>query len=430
MSLFDRFDSEVTEALVELAAPRTPDYFDLVLERAVSRRQRPAWTFPERWLPMNVLARRPTFVPALPWRTIGLLIIMGLLLAALFAVGLGAWLQRTAPPYGLAENGLVAYSDNSDIYARDLSTGDVTLLVGGPETDLGPWFSRDGSRFFFIRVTSQEPEMAAVMVADADGSNMHMVVSPEAAGDVHFTEWSPDGDMLIVSNSAEGVPPLSIVNVAGEPQRRAIDLPLDVEIVDWRPGSNELIFLGREPQAAANAFAFYKVGIDGTGLRQLVPPEAFGGRRHGPFSLSHDGRFLAYTSSVGASGLASNILDLETEEERVLRGGFLQGWATFSPDGERLAFIRYSDAAGSDIAAQAFIGPADGDGTDAVPIGPEVRIQQNTPGLRIQFSPDATNLLVVHAAGEEAWLADVATGDYESVAVGDDEWVTWQRRAP
>ncbi len=59
-----------------------------------------------------------------------------------------------------------------------------------------------------------------------------------------------------------------------------------------------------------------------------------------------------------------------------------------------------------------------------------MRNQPGTPGLRIQFSPDGTNLLIVHDAGQEAWLADVATGGYQSVALGDEEWVSWQRLAP
>lgn len=426
MSALDRFDRDFAEALADLAEPRTPDYLDDVIERAVSRRQRPAWTFPERWFPMGVLARRPALAPALPWRTIGLLIVMALLLAALFAIGLGALLQRTAPPYGVAENGLVVYSADGDIYARDVSTGDVRLIIGGPDIDVGPWFSRDGSRFSFVRVTGQEPETIALMVAEADGSNVRTVLAPEVVGERHWFEWSPSGDMLVIVNSAEGVPPLSVINVDGEPERRAIDVPFEVHEVDWRPGSDELVFIGREPEAHRNARGFYAVGIDGTGLRELVPP-ADSGTHHGPFSLSHDGRFLAYTSSNSGGQVHSYILDLDSGEIRSLGGYFNQAWATFSPDGERLALVAYE---GNGSSAWAVIGSSAGNGTDAVQIGPEVRNLPNTPGLRIQFSPDGTKLLIVHAAGQEAWLADVATGEYHSVFLGEEEWVSWQRRGP
>jgi Tol biopolymer transport system component len=293
--------------------------------------------------------------------------------------------------------------------------------------NVGPSFSRDGRRFSFVRVMGGEPEMIALMVADADGSNVHTVVEPEVIGDRHWFEWSPNGDMLVLVDSAEGVPQLSVVDVIGEPQRRAVNVPLEVHIVDWRPGSDELIFIGREPTAPSGAKGFYAVGIDGTGLRELVPPPGSGGTHTGPFSLSHDGRFLAYTAVSATGHVSSHILDLNSGETRALGGWSNQAWTTFSPDGERLALVRYP---GTGAAAQAFIGSSGGDGTDAQAIGPEVQNQPGRHGLRIQFSPDGTKLLIVHAAGAEAWVADVATGEYDSVALGEEEWVTWQRLAP
>ena len=333
--------------------------------------------------------------------------------------------ERTAPPFGLAANGAIVYSENGDIYSRDLETGTATLLVGGQEVDVGPSFAPDGRRFSFVRVTSEEPAMIALMVANADGSDVHVVVEPEVEGDRHWFTWSPNSDMFVVQNSADGVPPLSVVNVIGEPQRRAISVPFEVHQVDWRLGGDELIFLGKEPEAPTGPRALYAVGIDGTGARELVPPPDSGTLAGGPFSLSHDGRFLAYTTANASGHVSSHILDLDSGETRDL-GGFNQGWPTFSSDGERLALVRYPSTG---AAAQAFIVSSGGDGTDAVAVGPEVRNQPGTPGLRIQFSPDGTKLLIVHAAGAEAWVADVATGEYEGVALGDDQWVSWQRLA-
>jgi dipeptidyl aminopeptidase/acylaminoacyl peptidase len=332
-----------------------------------------------------------------------------------------------APPFGLAANGPVIYSENGDIYARDLETGTITLLVGGPEVDVGPFFSPDGSRFAFVRVTSEAPAMIAIMVADADGSNVHMVVEPEVEGDRHWWDWSPDSHMLVIQNSADGVPPLSVVDVTGTPQRRAIAVALEVHQVAWRLGGEELIFLGRDPEAGTSPRGLYAVGIDGTGLRELVAPPTSGTLAGGAFSLSHDGHFLAYTTVSPSGHVSSHILDLGSGDTRSMGGGFNQAWPTFSPDGERLALVRYPSTG---AAARAFIVSSAGDGTDAVAMGPEMPNRPGTRGLQIQFSPDGTKLLIVHAAGEGAWVADVATGAYESVAVGDDQWVSWQRLAP
>ena len=55
MSAVDRFDQRFDSLLEELGAATYPDYFDDVLDDAMRPTQRPAWTFPERWLPMGVL---------------------------------------------------------------------------------------------------------------------------------------------------------------------------------------------------------------------------------------------------------------------------------------------------------------------------------------------------------------------------------------
>ena len=56
--------------LGDLAMGPYPDYIDDVLATTAQRRQRPAWTFPERWLPMVDIARQPVFAPRIPWRAI------------------------------------------------------------------------------------------------------------------------------------------------------------------------------------------------------------------------------------------------------------------------------------------------------------------------------------------------------------------------
>ena len=52
-----RFDRVLPGLFDELADARTPDYLEAAIERASSRPQRPAWTFPGRWLPMEITTR-------------------------------------------------------------------------------------------------------------------------------------------------------------------------------------------------------------------------------------------------------------------------------------------------------------------------------------------------------------------------------------
>ena len=61
---------------------RTPDYLDDVLAQTAGTRQRPAWTFPERWFPMADITSRQAVAPRVPFRAIGVaLVILALLIA-------------------------------------------------------------------------------------------------------------------------------------------------------------------------------------------------------------------------------------------------------------------------------------------------------------------------------------------------------------
>lgn len=424
MSATERFDRDFADLLSELAESRTPDYFPEVLERAVSVKQRPAWTFPERWFPMGVLARGASLRPALPWRMVALLALLLAVLLATVIIGVGALLlqSRPAPPFGLAANGVLAYSHEGDIYSRDPANGESRLLVGGADFDVGPVFSSDGTTLTFIRVLQTEPrEIVAVMAANADGSNLRTLVEPEPAGELHWSSLSPDGRHLILANSSEESPGLSVVNIA-DGSRTALDVGVEAQSVEWLPDSSEIVFRGIDGRDAA----LYAIRPDGSNLRRLT--ESIPGTAYDiVLSISHDGRFVGYNSRVGSIH-SFNILDLQTGEHVVQLppiGGH-EGHPVFSPDNQNVAFIRYTPE------AQAYVGPIEGKSSDATPIGPKVRLPDYHRGLFQQFSPDGKSLLIVSEEGQ-VWLADVATGEYREITWdrdADEVHMGWQRRAP
>jgi hypothetical protein len=432
MTAEKRFDRDFADLLVELAEPEFPDYFQEALERAVSHRQRPAWTFPERWIPMGVLTRRLPLFPALPGRTVGILLMLLLALLATVVIGVGALLlqERPAPPFGIASNGVIAYGHEGDIYTRDLRTGESRLIVDGPAFDVGPWFSRDGTQIIFVRLLETEPqEVVAVMSVGVDGSNQRTLVEPEGAGEIHWSDLSPDGRLFAVANSAEGVPRLSVVELASG-TRTPIDLAVTATEFEWTVDSHGLILRGEDEQGAS---ALYHVNADGTGLRRLTETTRGEGQFAPPFPISHDGRYLAYSSFRGGA-LYLHLLDLETDEVEIwlppIKVGMATGWPAFSPDNELIAYVNYSQPSSIEISAQVMVGPIDGGTAAAQPAGPLVRIPQLTRGLAVQFSPDGESLLITSDAGE-TWLADIATRSYDEVALDRDEFPpAWQRRAP
>ena len=103
-----RFEHDLPRLLEDAYVAGTPDYRDDLVRRIAVTPQRPAWTFPGRWLPMDVLVQAvPT--PRTPWRTVGILALIGLLIAAAtIAVFIGSR-PRLPDPYGIAANGVFAY---------------------------------------------------------------------------------------------------------------------------------------------------------------------------------------------------------------------------------------------------------------------------------------------------------------------------------
>jgi Tol biopolymer transport system component len=430
MNASERFDRDLGELMADLVQPRFPDYFDEALERAVADRQRPAWTFPERWFPMGVLSRRRPLVPALPAPVVGVLVILMLLVAVTVAIGVGSLLlqPRPAPAFGLAANGLFAYSQDGDVYTTDPGTGETRSIVSGPTVDISPLFSNDGTKIVFIRIFETGPQdIIAVMMVDADGSNLRTLVEPEVAGERHWSYLSPDGRRLAIVNSADGVPPLSIVDIATN-VRTTIDLQIAATEFEWTNDSQGLIIRGEDE---SNRSALYHVDADGTNLSQLTEPASGEGRFAPPFPISHDGRYLGYSSFSGGS-LFLHVLDLESAEvtDWYPLEGVATGWPAFSPDSDRIAFINYSLPTSAEITAQAMVGPIDGGPAAARPVGPAVRIPQLTRGLTVKFSPDGASLMITADSGE-VWLVNLASGTFEPLDIQRDEFeISWQRRAP
>src|SRR6188472_3643021 len=116
MTPIERFEDRLPAALADLAQPLSSDYLPDLLVRTRRERQRPAWTFPERWIPMTVITRR-----ASPSTLGGLRVALGLGAALLLAliIAIGMLLATGSAPTSLVtapRNGLIAYQLDGDIW--------------------------------------------------------------------------------------------------------------------------------------------------------------------------------------------------------------------------------------------------------------------------------------------------------------------------
>jgi dipeptidyl aminopeptidase/acylaminoacyl peptidase len=392
MTTESRLTRDLPVILGDLATGPYPDYIDDVLASSEHVRQRPAWMFPERWLPMVDIVRQPVLAARLPWRSIALVMLLVAMVVAAAAVYIGSQ-QRVPAPFGLARNGLIAYEAGGDIFTADPSTGAATRIVAGSATDVGPRFSLDGTRVAFERRV--DATTSQLYVARSDGSNLTLV-TPEplslAPGDSGRAwekyEFSPDGRALLIATMTAGVPSMALAQTDGS----GIS-PLETGMIATEPSfrppdGKEILFIGTENARSG----LFTVDTAGGRVRQvlLVPS----GYDLAGASWSPDGSRIAYWSWGGPSeGLnaRTHVVAANGTGDKELPsppGTVWNAHATWSNDGTRL-FIARAYTPGFDDVRGAIV-PADGSsvGVEVAPAGVET-----TCCAAWIWSPDDSQLL-------------------------------------
>jgi dipeptidyl aminopeptidase/acylaminoacyl peptidase len=387
MTVAQRSERDLPRILDELAVSPYPDYIDSVLAASARRRQRPPWTFPERWLSMSTFTARAATVPRTPLRIVALVAVILVALAVGAALLIGSR-RQVPPPFGRAANGLVAYSAHGDIYTVDPATGVSRAIVTGPETDINPRWSRDGTRLAFERKAQGDSGPGFVYVARADGSDPIKMATAAPLADIFDYEFSPDGTRLLI---AYGVGADQIVDygVLGSGNWavlmaatdgsavRALDVGTPLPNVAWRPPlGHELMFMD------ANDGSIHLLSADGGAPRTILGPRPFRARAHP--SWSPDGSLIAFDEwdpNAATWTVQTHIIKADGTGERTLPtppGATWQASESWSNDGTRLLVFRgyHADQAG----AQPVVVSVDG-------TQPEVPI--TVPG--VTFSPTETH---------------------------------------
>jgi len=428
-----------------------PTDVDDLLARTAATRQRPAWTFPERWLPVNIAIGQPTIAGRrTSLRAIGLvaLLLITLLVGAVFVAGSR---RPVPPPFGLAANGQLVYvrpADGTgavvdgvyrmpfgDIVLVDPSTGVQTELVGGPASDGSPAISLDGTRLAFVRDGTAGKVLYVVDTAGGDP-----VALGDAFPDIRDPAWSPDGSKIAFAAPDGARWRLWIVSTDGG---RAVMVPtgdiVSAAVPQWRPPmGDELLFLGAstgellspggyrdfwgndEPGQDASSIGLYLVRPDGTDLRPVTPATGSGGdyshtawtadgtriltQVHGPYGYM---RVEALDPDGTVRQTFCPVVGLETLAPLL------------SPDGRSVA---YADLGAGDhwTLRVARLGES----------GPPVGVAEFDGGAAsYAWSPDGRTIVVTHHYFRETWLVDIANKTKTKATWFDSGNPAWQRLA-
>jgi hypothetical protein len=431
MTTDDRLLRDLPGILGELADGPYPDYIDALLADSATVRQRPGWTFPEWWLPMLDTVRRPLLVTAVPWRPIFLVI---LLLALLFAAALFVGGPRPLPaPFGPASNGVVAYDGNGDIFMADPVTGSESAVITGPETDLGPRFSLDGTHLAFER--KLDGGRSQIYVLRTDGREL-TVVTPEpvmlAPSDFGRAweryEFSPDGRTLLIAGGEGGPATMTIAQTDGS-DAQTLDVGMTVREPSFRPPA------GREVLFQGTGFRGGLFVVDlGTGKVRPIYVLSTGFGLAGP-TWSPDGSRIAFwmwTDHVEGMTARTNIISADGSGRRELPsppGAVWNAHATWSNDGSRLFIARGYTPGNQDVRGAVI--PADGSDFGRE-IAPAVSVETGCCAAWM-WSPDDTKILGRPAGlttGPRALILDVAGGPVREAPWTSSSDLSWQRLAP
>lgn len=393
---------------------------------AATRRtaQRPGWTIPERWLPMQLTMHRVDVRPP-----ITRLALVALLALALVAVALVVGSQRRLPPpFGPARNGLIAYDTAAGIYLVNADGSGTELAFGGLGREYTPTFSPDGTKIAFWSRADEDGSLR-LLVADATADATPTVVSgdiaPITSNINRAPAWSPDGTRLAFSADDQGVQRLFIAKADGSGVTPISDRSDDRSYPTWSPDGTWLAYQRLPRNGGRPGLAI--VMADGNGERVLTRSLGTFNTAwdFGPSRWSADSTRLAYFRFADGK-FVLGVVDLQGRQTLVpdpndkiftMAIPFDRLSFAFSPDGRSVAFVAEPDGVvvvGADGAGAHIVSPTSAD-------------------CGLGWSPDGTRILVTHCVeGFESIPTDGVGPTLRIPFASDRSYGTpsWQRLAP
>jgi dipeptidyl aminopeptidase/acylaminoacyl peptidase len=392
------------------------------LERslAATRRigQRPGWTLPERWIPMELaMARTRVQRPMLA------IVMLVLLTAAVVAAALFVGARPQQPPLPF-RNGVIALAKDGDIFVADRPGGDLRPLVAGPGNDQSPMFSPDGTRLAFVRDDGQG---SFLMVADADGTNA-VQIPLEPFLDTSLWSFAPDGRSLMTVAQIDGAKRVVIRPVDPAAALTVLDIRLPaswmyIEDPRFHPTNpQEILVVAQLVPDGPRGLYVYDLATGA--IRTIVEPADGFTPYVDDVAWLPDGEHIIYSLGgdphvVAADGSGDQALD--ALKDRI---------SPLSNDGTRIVVdVGVADVPGDDSHQRSVVVPIDGEGE-------RVKLACGL-GMKIEcawswiWSPDDSMLIgtVPHETSSTYLQADPDTGrvtELDWVDVGTPAW----QRAP
>jgi len=444
MSTARPVESRLPEILEGISAPRTPDYFDDILGQVGRTRQRPGWSFPERWLPMTALSERVATAPRIPMRMAVVLALLLLTLAVSIVLIAGSQRPSVPAPFGIAGNGEVVFADQTGaIVAGNVSDGSTRIIVPG-EGHARPVFSPDGRWLAYLQDNNARL-MFDVVVADPDGASPRVIGTlPTNFG--HFG-WTPDsarvvavtGGRILAFDRNGAADPTVLANGVDQDDGSFDAFNANITDMFRPPKGDEILFIGGRSAGTG----IYRLAVGGdepipviTDKTSPIPGSYFSSPQWAPdgskiaFSLDlhynvDDYLGRAWVINADGTGL-ERVSTFDASPTDIVA----EGHVSWSPDGSRVAFQRWINHR---------------DGVDVRPVVVvDLATHRETEMANVEvngyggwsWSPDGASILQVpneqSADAGAVLVLDASTGERRTIGWTGDfgQGASWQRTVP
>ena len=232
-----------------------------------------------------------------------------------------------------------------------LNTAEAPVKINAGNVSREPSPSPDGTQLAFAvsQLTPMGEQQHDLYIVNRNGMNMRWLT--RTGGIEQEPKWSPDGTKILFTGIADGRSDLFVINP------------------------------------------------DGTGLTNLTSSiMTLTNIRHPAWS--RDGNFIAFTAAAGTTHSIYMIDANGSNLRQITTDGSFDAWPTFSPDGQKIAFVRYNNAT-----------PALGDDIVVVNVNGGATVRYALPGDQRtpSWSPDGSFIALSGTAVAGSGIVQIYT---------------------
>ena len=219
----------------------------------------------------------------------------------------------------------------------DYDGHDPQTIVASKDPILSPAWAPNGEKLAYVKF-EVERGRTSLRVHDLSTGNITEVSSRPGINGA--PTWSPDGNKLAMTLSFRGNPDIYVYDLRSKNLRQLTRSgAIDTEAA-WSPDGESIAFTsdrGGKPQ-------IYRMRPDGSQIERVT----FAGESNQRAAYAPNGKELAMVQNTG-NGFRIAVLDLETNNTRIVSRGPLDESPSFAPNGQAIIYAR-SGSGGADLA--------------------------------------------------------------------------------